>query len=610
MTEGIFGQYFTLTNENSQIYGNKTVVLLQVGSFFEVYGVRHKTTKTISGSLIEDVGEICQLKLAEKNATYKDKDGEHEGDIVMAGFQVYLLDKYVSKLIEAGYVVPVYTQQQQLHNDKTITRTLDRVYSAGTYLSCDTDSQVQMTNYIMSIWFFIGRSHQLIYGMSVIDIFTGTSFLFETSVLAATTSLTSTMFDELERYVSVYKPSEIIILSPFTNVDIEKVIQYSNIQCATLHRVSTLTDKKALRCAQQRYVSEIISMLFTTTTYESCNEFRELEIACQSFCYLVEFIREHTPNLVSKIAIPDFINKVTRVQLANHTLKQLNVIPSENDKDCALSFLNKCCSPMGKRLLIKQVTSPTFDEEWLQKEYDATKQLLLPEHYGQVAHYRSELRQIRDMDKLCRQLVTRNIYPSSIYHLYQSLCIVSKIQDANDNETVMKIQVDSSTILQWLNQYLDLNKCKHLHSMNTFDEQIIQSGISAELDAATADWQRNIDNFHTIKQGLNAFIKTKGGDTEFIKVHETDKSGTVLQITAKRSTLLKEAMPAHFVLGNSGGISCAKEDIKFIKTSSSSSTVTISMPPLDKICKELLILKEKINDLTAATYRDMLTKLE
>ena len=39
-TNSIYTQYFTYTNDNYVKYGDKTVVLLQVGAFFEVYGVK------------------------------------------------------------------------------------------------------------------------------------------------------------------------------------------------------------------------------------------------------------------------------------------------------------------------------------------------------------------------------------------------------------------------------------------------------------------------------------------------------------------------------------------------------------------------------------------
>lgn len=46
-------EYFELTKQYQNEYGKKTVVLLQVGSFLEVYAYQDKTTGDIFGSEID-----------------------------------------------------------------------------------------------------------------------------------------------------------------------------------------------------------------------------------------------------------------------------------------------------------------------------------------------------------------------------------------------------------------------------------------------------------------------------------------------------------------------------------------------------------------------------
>ncbi len=181
----IYTQYFTYTNDNYVKYGEKTIVLLQVGAFFEVYGVKIKsksaTTTDIINSNIVDFAEICQLNVSEKTQAYGD------GVIVMAGFRDFTIDKYLSKLTESGYTVPVYIQEK---NGTDIKRRLDKVYSAGTYVSCETDSLPKISNYIMCIWFEIYKPFNkalnlkdtIVYGVSVVDIFTGKSSMLNLQI--------------------------------------------------------------------------------------------------------------------------------------------------------------------------------------------------------------------------------------------------------------------------------------------------------------------------------------------------------------------------------------------------------------------------------------------
>ena len=61
----IYKEYFTLTQKYRQEYGKKVVVLLQVGAFFEIYGIKNDNDE-INGSNISEVCEICQLNISEK----------------------------------------------------------------------------------------------------------------------------------------------------------------------------------------------------------------------------------------------------------------------------------------------------------------------------------------------------------------------------------------------------------------------------------------------------------------------------------------------------------------------------------------------------------------
>ena len=68
-------EYFSLTKKYTEEYGAKTVVLLQVGAFFEVYGQIITPTGagagvsggvSCSGSRIDDFCVICELAKANK----------------------------------------------------------------------------------------------------------------------------------------------------------------------------------------------------------------------------------------------------------------------------------------------------------------------------------------------------------------------------------------------------------------------------------------------------------------------------------------------------------------------------------------------------------------
>ncbi len=97
--------YFDKFNKHVEEYGTNTVVLMQVGSFFEVYGLKDKDNN-IYGSNIAEFGRICDLHVVNKKMQINDNQ------VVMAGFKKEFLDMYVKKLEDNGYTVIIYTHTE------------------------------------------------------------------------------------------------------------------------------------------------------------------------------------------------------------------------------------------------------------------------------------------------------------------------------------------------------------------------------------------------------------------------------------------------------------------------------------------------------------------
>ena len=141
-------EYFELTKKYQSEYGESTIVLMQVGAFFEVYGLENKETGVRKGSCITDFSRICDLNIADKKICVG-KEG-----VLMAGFSHYMIDKYIKKLQIAGYTIVVYTQDEQAKNT---SRSLANIYSPGTYFSCESSNEVRVTNNTTCIWVWVTK---------------------------------------------------------------------------------------------------------------------------------------------------------------------------------------------------------------------------------------------------------------------------------------------------------------------------------------------------------------------------------------------------------------------------------------------------------------------
>lgn len=622
----IYDEYFKITKQYVDQYGEMTILFYQVGAFFEMYGLQDGDG-AVSKSKVEDFTQVAQL-----NMSAKDIDTPH-GSVIMAGFRDYSLDKYLKIATQNGYTSVVYTQN--MTNPKDIKRELYGIYSPGTYISYDTDTSISLTNNIVCIWlstynppFSKGVNNpQLICGLSSAHIFTGESTLFEYQTPFL---MNPTTFDEIERYISVMSPSEVIVVSFLSEKQTNQVIQYSGIRTPTIHKIvmdieHNMKKVEAVEnCQKQKYIKYILSGLFGPETFDICKEFNVNTYATQAFCYLANFIQEHNRDLVRKLSIPVFQNSGSRMILANHTLKQLNIIDdqsidgrSSGKFSSVLSFLNKCETPMGRRLFQIQMTNPVFDSQWLKSEYDATS-TLLDKGSNILSDIRRKLSKIKDLEKICRQIVTKRVYPSSIYNLYEG---IRSIRELNELPLGMEsylgsrenIQKMASSILNTLDSFLLIDRCKGLDSISTFYENIIQPGICENLDKTIEDYNRDLLLFDTIRTVLNNLIRSsenKGEDVDYIKVHETEKSGSSLQITRKRGQILQQILSGltSKVVEFSPDFIIPIKDIRFIKASTTNDE--IDFPQLSALTKRLLIWKVKFSDEIAKAFAKCIRTLE
>ena len=626
-------EYFELVDKYYNIYGKKTVLLMQVGAFFEVYGLKNMDgDENVSNSSIEEFSNICGLNISDKTIFDSESDTT-KYRVMMAGFRDFTIDKYLTKLTDSGYTVVVYIQKKE---DKKVIRLLDQIYSPGTFVSYETDNNHNLSNNIMCIWIerFNNRKNNIKYknllvcGCSVINVFTGEvhSFQYEIDYV-----MNITTFDELEKFVSVHMPNEVIIIHDFTNSDLDKVIQYSGIKTSSIHNIS-INSSKAEKAKNQKYMKEVIGKIYEEDAYSSCNDFTEYIISTQSMCYLFDFIQEHNPKLTNYIQMPLFNNTTNGMILANHTLTQLNII-SDNSFDSqnygnlssVMSFLNKCTTSMGKRLFQYQLTHPTTNSEWLNHEYDMVEKLLETNVYNDVFISRSKMIKIRDIDKFLRQLVMKTLYPNSLCYLYDGFNIMQNvlynlqnIQQLNeyivDDKNVL-VENEIDIITKFIDDNFIIPDCRGLTSITSFQKNIIRSGVSKELDDLIEQYDTSLLKLNSIKDYFNELFQNyENTEIEYVSIHEPEKTPCSLQITPKRSLLWKKmkesgrTLDKKFTFGETT-FTIKGDDVSFVKASSQKMEISIGTM-LSSLTRLIYSCREKLNEKIGEVYNEILYKFE
>jgi DNA mismatch repair protein MutS len=593
-------EYFRLSNEAKTKYGPKTVLLMQVGAFYECYSAITDRTS------IDEYCRVCELACANKAP-----------GVVMAGFRDYSLEKYLNRLQEAGYTAVVHSQDAQIKEE----RALSGVYSPGTFF---TGESAALSNSVACVWLERMRNKTVI-GMANIDVFTGRSSVFEAETEPRHAHTT---YDELERFVSVHAPSEVILITAnFSLKEEEDLLNFAGIAaCARLVHRPCSDDPAVQKSRKQVYQREIMARFFGGgSAISKMTQFITHEFATQALTYLLNFVHEHNPNLVHRIAEPVFENCTDRMVLANHTLKQLNIIDDDNGAKSKCSsvyrLLNNCMTPMGARHFRTRLLNPSCCAVKIQREYDITAHLI-----SSTDAWRPRLAQLKDLEKFNRLIMMRKCPPQMLHAMHGNLAVIGELHAAIDPATSAYLDATNPTPLEEsvsamcarMRQHLDtafhMDKCANVGA-DLGDCDFVRPGISAELDMHRAQYESANKTLNELKNYLDSLVLCgeKGranASSEVVKIHETEKGGISLQATKRRTKLLADQIRQQKL-----DQVCIGPDKRWFSLSAvtyptaTGANNEITSPQLGELCRSIVASNQKIKDVVGQIYANFVDKL-
>jgi DNA mismatch repair protein MutS len=405
---------------------------------------------------------------------------------------------------------------------------------------------------------------------------------------------------------------------------------------------------------KQTYQMEVLNTFYPDGLAKSLEQsFMNYSVATQSLVYLLNFIYEHNPGLVSKIQEPLFENMSERLILANHSLRQLNIIDdagagggggcgSSSRLSSVLSLLNHTVTPMGSRAYKYAVLHPTFNEEQLEDDYAITEYMLSLNNGAAcvISHdtLREKLGFMKDIEKLHRHIILRKIIPSHVYCLFHNLRHIRDLysmclRDSRISDNLSerwKIRDDivgkSTALLDMFELTLNIELCRDITD-TSFETNIIQRGISAELDKLTDEYRITQKSLEEVQRVLNELImageqksaSAAAADPDYVKVHETDKMGISLQATKRRTKILEDRIKKLPANGRVIPIIADKDkdpnhtlmfDISCLTyPAASGSNNTIHSQQIYELCSSVVSLRVKIAGLVEIVYSRFISSL-
>ena len=539
--------YFVKLDQYKKKHGDKVILLWQAGTFFEVYAKKNYEHPTYYH--IKKYSEILNCKIARKG-----------NDHVMAGYGVSEpLQRQVPRLCKEGYTVVVWEQTGENSNG-TKKRSHTQTFSPGTNFD---DPRQKITNNCCTIWLDIcndfDNTPYFTCGISTIDIITGKSVLYEFKYKNNKIHDT-TAYDNLERFISIYNPSEVILIHNFKeNSMVEDVIRFGNINADKIYKININEENEwqeiVKNAKKQSYHEELLKQFYNFADFFSfveSNQLYENIHAFNSFIFLLHFIYEHNPTLTKKLREPVIENNDNSLKCANHSLKQLNIVNvTDNNKNisCILNFINKCVTNMGKREFNDKILHPITDIKLLNTEYDMID-FVLKNDFTYFMDLRKKLTSVNDIEKLYRKFIANKVEPHEFVNFYKDLQLINTIEtdcawtptrnkllqyilDTIKTQTVSK---NINKISKLINDTIDMEKLDNCNNMET---NFFKKGVFERVDKAHKTYVENLQYLECVQEYFSRLISRTDARSNDPKIHETDKTGVFFKCTSRRSIFLK-----------------------------------------------------------------------
>jgi len=564
--EKMITKYFHNLKNYKNKYGEKTLLLLQCGSFYEVYSPIDENGEYLN-QCFQDYLNITNMNAADSNKSYIDKNGI-KYPVKMAGFThgEYYLEKWVKVLINGGYTVAVWDEDGMMGKSKSRSESV--IFSPGCTFS--TEKKEEDTNNVACYVInkcngFMNKNPSVYFGCAVIDAFTGTVKIFEHSITKPDIH-NSTIFDELERFNAIYNPTETIIIHNYNDDNkIKDIIQFADLDTKSIHIINE-NDKEdknstqANNCNNQTFQREIIMKFYEDISdYESYMKSSMLNqntFALKSLCFLLDFIWLHNANLTNKLQKPSFDNVTNRLLLANHSLRQLNIVSLGNTKGQNSSIeklINKCVTPMGRRYLKDKILHPVTDIIYLNEQYNMIEYLI--DNWDKYEFLRKSFQNIKDIEHLYRKIIFNKISPNDLFIFNKNLHTIKEIhKNLKSDKTIMKyikknigtnIEEVCDKLILLLERNLNMNICETLIN-NNFEINFMNSGINDVLDDVSKEYDNVIIEKKKWINTLQSLLWKKKDKNAVIKTHITEKSGIYFYATPARCRGISENLTKNY----------------------------------------------------------------
>lgn len=561
----IYRQYVDRSEFYRSKYGKNAVLLMEVGSFYEMY------TNDNDGFDRQIVENLTNLNFALK-----------PNNIYQGGFNVSTQDKWINAMTNVGLIVIIYEQKDDPKSKNKNKPNKIRVFKEIISPSMNIYNNNKDT-YIGILLLEDGGNLYKSVASCIINNKTGDIYIMESVTSSGDYDRPIT---DLRRISSMYNFTEIIIYNDTSSSctsefikDVKDVFMTKNILDYSNYSIS---DYKKIEYKKQflRNVYSIESILDPLTILNISN----YNMGSTALICGIQTIQDYNPRMVHNLKYPIILNTNNTMLLDNDSVLQLNINSSVANEPSIINILNKCKTVCGRNEFIRRIYNPIYDVEELRKRYNKIADIYATDYQNCVEY----LKNIFDIELMIRRITHKSLSPSNWNKLDKTLINTEKLSLHIDGVNDSSLKEITDEILGGYD-CLNLDKCISINRIEDISHSIFKKGIYVDLDELQEQFDETINSLKDIVEQICSIDKQ--GNTTQCKLMNTTKNGYCIIMTKNRFDNATNKYA----------------DFKIYKqTTYNKTTVQLTNSNIAKLKKKLEDVQPKLIELSIEYYKDFI----
>lgn len=602
----IIDEYFKYHTKYADQYGHeKTIILMQVGKFYEAY-----STNEIGPDLLKISKEINVMR-SQKNKQIAKIDTDNP---YFLGFPTVSLIKFLELLVETYTVVVI----DQMGTDPKSTkkremREVTGIYSKGTFIE---NIENKDTKFIVAVYITEEKQKSgkplMCCGLSAVDLSTSKVFIHE----AYSTSIdTNFALDEVARFITSLHPEELILYhnskdKSFTKDDLISYLEIDKNKCRYIDTIDTKYSKITFQNELLKKAYPNDKSLIHPLEYLDLND---KIYATISLTLLLDFVYDKNKHLLDNLSKPICYLGSGHLTLGNNAIHQLNIITDKSDESTQYKSLfhvvNCTSTPMGERYLKSILVSPLIDQTELNKIYDMTDEMCYKKFWLSVETHLDTIKDLERLERKLGLLLLRPIELVMLVNSYESVCQVFKIISSQKKAPMLQTLLPKSKDIKKIQEMIDdVKKTFDFDELNKyavleFKTSIFNPKIHSDLDALRDSVDQGLTLMGQLKNTLVDMLDIGIGKNKAIGIKNNNRDGYYLTLTTARAKILKSKLDKlKNITVNEKEINT---DILIFKDTGK--TTKIYFKTLGQKADDISQFLEQLDDLTKKHYLEYLT---